>query len=171
MQGHGASAGERPKRAFPIFQMSGVRQWALARFMESGGRQMPSLRKGENEKDGRCYERRLMILSNEIGQVQVLFFDAKICVCQKKAVPLHRQSVKLAKPVVMSHYPSRCKSLLFFYFGLLFHFIFWFWLTKLTFSTDCGHKICMNQIFWVILRPQTHAGVSAWMSQVREQTY
>ena len=29
-------------------------------------------------------------LSNVIGQVQVIFFDAKICVCQKKAVPLHR---------------------------------------------------------------------------------
>jgi hypothetical protein len=47
--------------------------------MESGGRQMPSLRKGENEKDGRRYERRLMILSNEIGQVQALktctYFD------------------------------------------------------------------------------------------------
>ena len=56
--------------------------------MESGGRQMPSLRKGENEKDGRRYERRLIILSNVIGQVQVIFFDAKICVCQKKAVIL-----------------------------------------------------------------------------------
>ena len=33
---------------------------------------MPSLRKGENEKVGRRYERRLMILSNVIGQVQTL---------------------------------------------------------------------------------------------------
>lgn len=33
---------------------------------------MPSLRKGENEKDGRRYERRLIILSNVIGQVQAV---------------------------------------------------------------------------------------------------
>ena len=61
--------------------MSGVRQRALARFMESGGRQMPPLRKGENEKDGRCYERRLMILSNVIGQIEWIIL-VKFCMSE-----------------------------------------------------------------------------------------
>ena len=60
MQGHGASASERPERALPIFQMPGVRKWELARFLESNRRQMPSLWQAQNETYWRCYVRRLI---------------------------------------------------------------------------------------------------------------